>query len=162
MKDQFPGLHFPPKTCFIIITCFDQLYQLQLVKPSWGKQNSGFAVPQSILHASTVSLSVSLVETNCFLYNRKQPHSWSTVTLWLIFPAIQFIIIVINYHPVPRWPTLMCPLWISMQWWRTKSFRNMTDIYVKMCCLFPLLYYLFSTFFWALECSTYSHASWSL
>lgn len=40
--------------------CFDQRYQLHLVKPSWsswGKQNSGFAIPHPIIHASSPCLS---------------------------------------------------------------------------------------------------------
>lgn len=44
---------------------FDQLYQLQLVKPSWGswggKQNSGFALPRPILHASLLCLFLSFL-----------------------------------------------------------------------------------------------------
>lgn len=51
-------------------------------------------------------VSVSLVEINCSFYIRKQPHSWSAVTVWLIPRAVRFIIIVINYHLVPRWPFL--------------------------------------------------------
>lgn len=67
--------------------CFDQLYQLQLGKPSWGswgKQNSGFAIPVSI-HASSLSFSLSSGNKLFFFYIRKQPHSWSAVTHWLIF-----------------------------------------------------------------------------
>lgn len=64
-------LHLLPKTCFLIKMCFDQLYQLQLGKPSWGswgKQNSGFAIPVSI-HASSLSFSLSSGNKLFFLYH---------------------------------------------------------------------------------------------
>lgn len=109
-------LNLLPKTCLMIII----MYQLQLLSPAeaaGGKHNSGFA----ILHASprSVCLSPALFLFLCW----KQPHSWSTVTLWLIFRAVWFIIIGINYRIVPRWPSLfVCPctdgshLWISQMW----------------------------------------------
>lgn len=97
-----------PKTCFIITMYFDQLYQLQLVKSSWGswKRRGRKIVDLLSPIPSSLSLSVSLVEINCSFYIRKQSHSWSAVTFWLILRAIRFIIIVINYHLVPRWPAL--------------------------------------------------------
>lgn len=102
--------------------CKAQLRQLG------GKQNSGFVLLLSL----SFSLSVSAVEIICSFYIRKQPHSWSTVTRWLIFEAMRFIIIVINYHLVPRWPSLVCPLWTSMHPWEADTFWNvryMTDVY---------------------------------
>lgn len=98
-----------PETCFIIITCFDQRYQLQLVKTQLRqlgkkekKRGENRRLPphtHTLPHTLCPFFSASPVEINASYYISKQPHSWCTVTLWLIF------FFLIHYHcdQLPLW-----------------------------------------------------------
>lgn len=83
----------------MIITGFDKLHRLQVMKHSWGSlepQNCGFA----LLHSIFQSLPA------CFPYIMEERRSWCSVTLWLIFWAVPSLMIVVNYRLVPIWPFL--------------------------------------------------------
>lgn len=80
----------------MIITGFDKLHRLQVMKRSWEQQNCGFA----LLHSIFQSLPA------CFPYIMEEHHSWCSVTLWLIFWAVPSLMIAVNYRLVPIWPFL--------------------------------------------------------
>lgn len=103
-----------PVACLIIIICFDHVYQLQLVKPSWGSWEKAewWIYPRSPTAPSAkaplcASLSIrglSSGNKRFLLYQETATQLVHCHTLTDFFPAIQFIIIVINYHLGPRWP----------------------------------------------------------